>query len=86
MKKNLGGETFNLGGETITVNQIAKMVLEEFEKSTGNKPDTVNTPPRLGETKEFSYNLSKTRSMLGLKNQWTVREGIRQIIRYCLEL
>ena len=40
MKKNLGGETFNLGGETITVNQIAKMVLEEFEKATGNKPDT----------------------------------------------
>ena len=83
---NIGGETFNLGGETITVNQIAKMVLEESEKATGTKPDTVNTPPRLGETKEFSYDLSKTRSMLSLTNQLTVREGIRQIIQYCLEL
>ena len=83
---NLGGETFNLGGETVTVNQIAEMVLEEFEKATGNKPDAVNTPPRPRETKEFSYDLSKTRTMLGLKNKWTIIEGIRQIIQYFLEV
>ena len=83
--KNLGGQTFNLGGETITVNQIANMVLEEYEKTTGKKTETINTQPRLGETKEFSYDLEKTRSMLGLTNKWTVREGIRQIIKYCLE-
>ena len=85
ISKNLGGETFNLGGETITVNQIAAMVLEEFEKVTGNKPNTVNMHPRLGETKEFSYDLSKAKSMLGLTNKWTVKDGIRQIIHYCLE-
>ena len=85
ISKNLGGETFNLGGETITVNRITALVLEEFEKVTGNKPDTVNMPPRLGETKEFSYDLSKTKSMLGLTNKWTVKDGINQIIHYCLE-
>lgn len=85
-KGGLGGETFNLGGETITVNEVANMVLEEFEKATGTKSKTVNIPPRLGETKEFSYDLSKTRSMMGLTNQWTVRDGIRQIIQYFLEV
>ncbi len=82
---NLGGETFNLGGETITVNQIAQMVIEEVEKATDTKPKTVNTAPRLGETREFSYDLSKTRTMLGFENEYNVRDGIKQIIEFCLE-
>ena len=82
---NLGGETFNLGGETYTVNQIAQMVCEEVEQATGIKPETVNTAPRLGETKEFSYDLNKIRTMLGFENEFHVRDGIRQIIKFCTE-
>ena len=82
---NLGGETFNLGCETITVNEIAQMVIEEVEKAIGIKPKTVNTAPRLGETREFSYDLSKTRTKLGFENEYNVRYGIKQIIEFCLE-
>jgi len=83
--EKIGGETFNVGGETFTVNQIARMVVEEVEKATKIRPDTVNVSPRLGETKEFSYDLTKIRSMLDFENNWTVRDGIQQIIKYRLE-
>lgn len=82
--KNIGGETFNVGGETITVNQVAKIILEETEQATGITSKTINLAPRLGETREFSYDLSKIRSKLRFENKWTVREGIKQIIQYQL--
>ena len=81
----VGGEAFNVGGETLTINEIAKMTREEVKKATGDEPEAINTPPRQGETKKFSYDLTKIRTMLGFENSWTVREGIRQLIKYKLE-
>jgi len=82
----IGGETFNVGGETLTVNEIASIVMDEVNKATGKKAEAINTPPRKGETKKFSYDLSKIKSMLRFENDWTVREGIKQLIQYRLEL
>lgn len=82
----IGGETFNVGGETLTVNEIASIVMDEVKNATGKKAEAINTPPRQGETKKFSYDLSKIKSMLGFENDWTVREGIKQLIKYRLEL
>lgn len=81
----VGGEAFNVGGETLTINEIAKMTVEEVRKATGDEPEAINTPPRQGETKKFSYELTKIRTLLGFENAWTVREGIRQLIKYKLE-
>jgi len=81
---NVGGQAFNVGGETLTINEIAAMTMEEYKKATGGKAEAVNTPPRQGETKKFSYDLTKIRSMLGFENDWTVREGIKQLIKYRL--
>jgi UDP-glucose 4-epimerase len=79
---NVGGESFNVGGETMTVNQIASLTREEVKKITGEDAEAINTPPRIGETKKFSYNLTKIKSKLGFENHWTVREGINQLIKY----
>ncbi len=81
-KQGVGGETFNVGGETLTVNQIADIVKEEIAAETGGEAEAVNTAPRPGETKKFSYDLTKIRGVLGFENSWTVREGVRQLIKY----
>jgi UDP-glucose 4-epimerase len=81
----IGGETFNVGGETLTINRLADIVKEELAEETGGKAEAVNTPPRKGETKKFSYDLSKIRDRLGFTNDWTVREGVKQLIRYRLD-
>lgn len=81
----IGGETFNVGGETLTINQLASMVSRVIDEEADMDVDATNTPPRKGETKEFSYDLSKIRGELGFKNQWDVRSGIRQLVRYRLE-
>jgi nucleoside-diphosphate-sugar epimerase len=81
----VGGEAFNVGGETLTINEIAAMTMEEVKKATGDEAEAINTPPRKGETKKFSYDLTKIRSKLGFENDWTVREGIKQLIEYRLK-
>ena len=81
-KEGIGGETFNVGGETLTVNRIADIVKEEIAAETGGEAEAVNTAPRPGETKKFSYDLTKIRGVLGFENRWTVREGIKQLIKY----
>jgi UDP-glucose 4-epimerase len=78
----IGGEAFNVGGETLTINEIAALTIKEVNRATGSNPETVNTPPRKGETKKFSYALTKIRSKLGFSNDWTVQSGIIQLIEY----
>jgi len=80
--EGVGGEAFNVGGETLTINQIADMVQEEVNRETGVTAEAVNTAPRPGETKKFSYDLTKIRGKLGFVNDWTVREGVKQLIQY----
>ncbi|HUV53705.1 MAG TPA: NAD-dependent epimerase/dehydratase family protein [Candidatus Krumholzibacteriaceae bacterium] len=80
--EGIGGETFNVGGETLTINRIADIVKEEIAAETGGEAEAVNTAPRPGETKKFSYDLTKIRGVLGFENRWTVREGVKQLIKY----
>ncbi len=81
----IGGETFNVGGETLNINELAKIVEEEVEKIVGKKVESKNTPPRLGETKEFSYDLTHIKSRLGFKNQYTVEDGVNELVKHWLE-
>ena len=81
----IGGETFNVGGETLTINMLVEMVKDELAKEAGKEAEAVNTPPRQGETKKFSYDLKKIKEKLGFVNDWTVRKGVKQLIRYRLE-
>ncbi|MCW4050622.1 MAG: NAD-dependent epimerase/dehydratase family protein [Candidatus Bathyarchaeota archaeon] len=80
--EGIGGEAFNVGGETLSINQLAEIVKEEIANETGGKAEAVNTAPRPGETKLFSYDLAKIRGKLGFVNDWTVRKGVKQLIQY----
>jgi UDP-glucose 4-epimerase len=78
----IGGETFNVGGETLTINHLANLIKEIIEEMTGFSVETKNIQPRKRETKEFSYDLSKIKTQLKFQNHWSIKEGIKQIINY----
>jgi UDP-glucose 4-epimerase len=83
--KGISGETFNIGSETTTVNEIASLVAVGIKKATGRRPDITHVLPRPRETKEFSYNTSKIQKALGFEPKWRLAEGIKQIIEYRLK-
>lgn len=78
----IGGESFNVGGEVFTVNEITEIIKKEIKKSKDFTPETVNTTPRRGETKKFSYDLDKIKTKLGFENDWSVKKGVKQIIEF----
>jgi len=82
--KGLGGETFNVGGETVRIGVLAVMVSESLREATGRETRIVNLPPRQGETKHFSYDLGRIKERLGYKPRWGVKRGVDQIIKYRL--
>ncbi len=80
-----GGEVFNVGGETIKIGALASFVSESIERSMGEEVNITHLPPRIGETKHFSYNLEKIEKELGYRPNWNIRLGIEQIIKYRLD-
>jgi UDP-glucose 4-epimerase len=82
LKTPVSGETYNVGGETLTINRLAQLVKESVEEETGGTVEMTSAPPRVGETREFSYDLTKIKGELGFTNSWTVRSGVRQLIKY----
>ena len=83
--KGNGSEVYNVGGKTMEIGVLAKLIVESLRKSTGEKVAVINHPPRAGETKEFSYNLEKIRRGLGYEPSWSIQAGIEQIIKFRLE-
>ncbi len=82
--EGIGGEAFNVGGETVKIGRLAEIVSEEIEKASGRGASAVHLPPRPGETKRFSYRLDKIEKTLGYRPGWSVRKGVRQLIAYRL--
>jgi UDP-glucose 4-epimerase len=78
----IGGIVFNVGGETMLIGRLALHVVETLKRQTGKTVGVVNLPPRPGETKEFSYDLNKIKEGLGYRPEWSVVQGIEQIINY----
>jgi UDP-glucose 4-epimerase len=83
--RGIGGEVFNVGGETMSVNEIAKIVEEELWRSRKIKVKSIYTTPRKGETKKFSYNLTKIQKKMGFTNSWNVRSGVKQLVDYSIK-
>jgi UDP-glucose 4-epimerase len=83
--KGIKRETLNIGSETTTVNEIAGIVAREVEKVKRKKVSITHLPPRQGETKEFSYDTSRIKSVLGFEPKWKLEEGIKQIVRYRID-
>lgn len=82
----VSGEAFNVGGETMRVGDLAKIVVEELRKAERMAADVTHLPPRTGETREFSYSVKKIRNKLGFRPRWTIGEGVKQLIEYYLKM
>lgn len=85
LKSNgLGGKSYNVGGETIEIGDLARRLAEYLEGETGNPIGITHLPPRPGETKLFSYDLENIRKDLGYVPRWTLMQGVEQITKFIL--
>jgi UDP-glucose 4-epimerase len=82
--KGLGGEAYNVGGETISIGELAALISKTVQRTTRKNPEVIHLPPRTGETKEFSYNLEKIKTQLRYKPSWSIDRGVNQIIENTL--
>jgi UDP-glucose 4-epimerase len=80
--KSIKMETLNIGSETTTINEIANIVSQEVKKAKKKSVVITHLPPRQGETKEFSYDTSRTRRVLGFEPKWRLMDGVKQIVQY----
>ncbi|MFQ6053890.1 MAG: NAD-dependent epimerase/dehydratase family protein [Candidatus Bathyarchaeia archaeon] len=85
-RRGIGGEAFNVGGETVRIGRLAEIISEELERATGRGVGVVHLPPRPGETKMFSYRMDKIEEALGYRPRWSVRRGVQQLIEYRMGL
>ena len=83
-KEDIGGEVFNVGGEVISIETLAKIVEDEVEKHTGKPTNRMYFPERKGEAKNFSYDLGKIEKCLGYKPSFNIKEGVSQLVKYYL--
>jgi len=83
--EGLGGEVYNVGGETMEIGALARRVAEFLRDETGENVGITHLPPRPGETKEFSYNLEKIKGDLGYDPRWSIMRGVEQITKFRLE-
>ena len=68
-KEAVAGETFNVGGEDLTVNQIAGIMVKEAHRILGKKISETHVPLEIGEvyTPRFSYDYEKAFLKIGYK-------------------
>jgi len=87
-KQAVAGETFNIGGEALTVNQIAETVTQEAEQRLGKKilkifvplePDEVYTP-------SFRYDYRKAYERIGYVPKRKVSQGVPELFDYALNI
>ncbi|OGD56488.1 hypothetical protein A3K78_11215 [Candidatus Bathyarchaeota archaeon RBG_13_52_12] len=83
--KGIKMETLNIGSETTTVNQIADIVSQEVKKAKKKSVSITHLSPRQGEAKEFSYDTSRIRRVLGFEPRWKLVDGIKQIVQYRMD-
>jgi len=79
------GEVFNVGiGRPTKINDLAKLVSSIVKEETGKEVRTVHLPPRKGEPyiPNFSLQTTKITEKLGFKADWTLEDGIKQLIKY----
>ena len=84
----VAGETFNIGGEALSVNQIAKTVIQEAGRRLGKKTSKVYTTLELGEvyTSEFNYNWERASENIGYEQKREVSLGVSELFDYALKV
>ena len=77
------GEAINIGGmEPVTIGESAKIVMEEF----GKEAEVIYLPSRPKEVKYAYSTYKKSEKLLGYKENFTLRDGIRKTIEWAKKL
>lgn len=76
-KKDFCGEAINVAhGERTTVNEVRRLI----ERYTGKKLPLEQRPPRLGDVRHTSADISKAKRLLGYKPLKNFEEGLKETI------
>jgi nucleoside-diphosphate-sugar epimerase len=84
----VAGEIFNVGGETLSVSQIAMTVIREGRQRLGKEVSKAYTQLETGEvyTSEFNYDWKKASQKIGYKQKREVSEGVSELFDYALKI
>lgn len=85
--KAVAGETFNIGGETRSVNQIAEIVIQEAKQKLGEEVSRVFAPLEPGEvyTHEFGYSYRKASRKIDYKPNRRISQGVCELFDYAMK-
>lgn len=79
------GERINIGGtETITVNKLVELTIDEF-KGYYTIPKVVHLPDRHGEVRHAFCNPSKSVKLLGYKDEHGIGQGIKDMSAWAMK-
>lgn len=87
--KNAIGETFNIGqGKEFQIKNIAKIMLEKYEKLTGKKVNHTlkYVKERKGDVKRHRANINHAKKILGYKPKINLDVGIENYLRWRINL
>ncbi len=84
----VAGETLNLGGEALSVNQVADMVIREGQRKLGKKTLKVFVPLEPGEvhTSEFNYSSERASQKIGYKRRRDVPRGVSELYDFASKM
>jgi len=87
-KRAVAGETFNLGGESLSVNQVADIVIHEGRRKLGKKILKVFIPPEPDEvhTSEFNYSSERALRKMGYKRKREVSQGVSELYDFASKM
>lgn len=74
---------FNVGrGDSITINEIAKLIINE----TNSSSKIIYKEPRTGDIKHSLSSINFTTLNLGYKPKYTLSDGLKETIKYFVEI
>lgn len=82
------GGTFNIAqGHEVTINHLAKLMIKEYSRITGNNLDLdlEFQDPRPGDVKRHLGDISLSRKILGYKPKISLRDGVIKYIQWKLD-
>lgn len=87
--KKCEGKTMNIGGEEpLTLNQLAKILLEEFFESKDISKNFIpkHLPSRPQEVKYAYSNHDLARKLMGFKTKTSFRNGLKEMIKWAKKM
>lgn len=79
--EQVAGEVFNIAcGERITINELARLLIEIIGVSCHLQPKYA--PPRPGDVRHSLADVSKARELLGYKVKVDIREGLERAVEW----